>query len=1173
MQVLDIPSFPLMGARLIEASAGTGKTYTIASLYLRLLLEQGLGVQNILVVTFTNAATEELRDRVRKRLRDALSVLQRDNAADEVLARILANLTDTGQAIQRLKDALVCMDEAAIFTIHGFCQRMLSEHAFESGALFEADFISDESEYLRAIAEDFWRAQFYGLSAAEAHWVQKKWLSPHDLLGAVRRYLNRHELRVVPEVGAGQSAQLRLEHAALRAQVQAMWRRDQAQIMEILRTYPGFHGNKFRKATVEKAILALEDYLTRPAGYDLPKDFVMFTAGKHAQAMKGGFEPPQHPFFALCEQFQATAAIMEIQWEGAILGHFIQFAREQLVRRKAEANVIATDDLLLKLRDALASDSGAALAARIRGRYRAAMIDEFQDTDPVQYEIFRRIYHGQEACGFYLIGDPKQAIYSFRGADIFTYIDAKHDFGEHERYTLQTNRRSVARLVQAVNGLFSSAKAPFVYEADIAFHPVHAAADADRQPLLIDAQPAVPLQVWMLSRQGEEKISKSQAKELLAQRCAQEIAGLLTLGQAQRARLGERPLAAQDIAVLVRSRRDAETLQRSLRTHGVASAFISRESVFHTNEARALGLLLSALLDPADERVLRAALCDDLLCSDAAQVFHWQQHEVAWEEKLEQFREYHELWRDGGFMKMFQRLLHEQGLPGKMLQREGGERALSNLLQLAELLQNASKQLHSMEALAHWYVEQIEETAEDEERQLRLESDESLVQIVTIHKSKGLEYPIVFLPFVFDSVPVSPKDYLLFHEAERGQLTLDLGSAAKDSHHVLAERERLAEELRLLYVALTRAKHLCYLAWGPVAGAEHSALAYLLHGEEANLQECTDAALAEPWKNLARAQPESIAVRDLPPAREVVYRSGMTTSLRARALKFSATIDRRWQMASFTALTRQRAAAMRAQDYDADLAPGAPAESPGGEKNIFTFPRGARAGQLIHAVFETIDFTRKDRAALARAVEAQLRRFGFDLQWQQTLEQLVDTVLAANLDAAEELRLNTIGNDAKLVELEFHYPLAPLTSERLHGVLADFAGYTVDEHGLSFAPLRGMMTGFIDLVFEHQGRFYLLDYKSNHLGTSSADYRAERLAAAMREHRYDLQYLIYAVALHRYLRTRVPDYDYHNHFGGVFYLFVRGMAPGDQTRPGVYHARPSAELIHRLDRLFVGGEV
>ncbi len=1174
MQILDIPSFPLRGARLIEASAGTGKTYTIASLYVRLLLEQGLGVQNILVVTFTNAATEELLDRIRKRLREALNALQRPAAADPVLERILAQVTDADQAIQRLKDALVCMDEAAIFTIHGFCQRMLSEHAFESGALFEADFITDETEYLRTIAEDFWRAQFYGLTAAESLWVQKHWPSPHDLLNTVRRYLNRHELRVVPEISAEQAMQLRRDHDALRTQVQEIWRRDRDEIKDILRTYPGFHGNKFRKTTLEQALTALEPYLARAADYGLPERFEMFTSSKHAQAMKNGFDPPMHPFFALCERFQTVAGLLDVQWKIAILRQFLQFAREQLALRKTENNVIATDDLLLKLRDALAGDAGPALASRIRGRYQAAMIDEFQDTDPVQYEIFRRIYHGQEECGFYLIGDPKQAIYSFRGADIFTYISAKHDFRADERYTLQTNRRSVSRLVQAVNGLFSAATAPFVYDADIAFHPVSPAEDADRQPLLVDAQPIAPLQVWLLKREAEGQFSKSSAKELLAQRCAQEIAGLLNLGQAQRACLGERALAAQDIAVLVRSRRDAETVQRALRAHGVASAFISRESVFHTNEARALGQLILALLTPGDERILRAALCDDLLCGDAAQVYHWQQHELAWEEKLEQFRQYHELWRDGGFMIMFQRLLHEQALPGKMLQREGGERALSNLLQLAELLQNASKRLHSMEALAQWYFEQIEETAEDEERQMRLESDESLVQIVTIHKSKGLEYPIVFLPFVFDGMPVSPKDFLLFHHAEGNRLTLDLGSDAQARHHALADRERLAEELRLLYVALTRAKHRCYLAWGQIAGAADSALAYLLHRADVNMKDLAAATLEETWLSLARALPECIAVQELPPVREVVYRNHLPEAMQARASKFTATIDRRWRMTSFTGLTRQRGAAARAQDFDAEMvAEGALPESRGGDKNIFTFPRGARAGQLIHAVFETIDFTREDRAALTRAIEVQLRRFGFDPQWQQTLERLVDTVLAAKLDAAGTLSLNAIGNEAKLVELEFHYPLAPLTSERMNGLLTDFAGYSADEHGLSFAPLRGMMTGFIDLVFVHQGRFYLLDYKSNHLGAHRADYGAERLEAAMREHRYDLQYLIYTVALHRYLKIRVPGYDYHSHFGGVYYLFVRGMDPSDDTRPGVYHARPSTELIDRLDALFVGGDV
>ncbi len=1170
MQPLNLNTLPLDGVRLIEASAGTGKTYTIATLYLRLLLERGLSVKQILVVTFTNAATEELRDRIRKRIREAVQELQRgSDGGDPALQAILAALDDRKAALQSLKDALTLMDEAAIFTIHSFCQRMLSENAFESGSLFDVDFISDEGEYLSAIAEDFWRSHFYPLAQADAAWVASQWKGPSELLIKLRSYLARHELTVIPQISPSQLAALLAQRHELVQQLQRQWQQQGAEIRELLASEKGFNGNRYRKNSVAKALAAMDQFCEQRNPPALPERIDLLSAGKISTVMKKGFVPPQHHFFNLCDQLIDAWESSEPLRRILVMQQFIEYSRRTLSERKAQHNVISSDDLLVHLHDALKGRSAEALAARIRHQYPMAMVDEFQDTDPVQYAIFRSIYHQQADCGLYLIGDPKQAIYSFRGADIFTYMQARRDTEHH--YTLDTNWRSSSQLIAAVNQLFSSADKPFIYEADIQFHPVKASTQADEKPLRINGEPIAPLQVWHLLREGDDKvIGKERAKGLLAQCCAQQAAQLLNQGLSGNATLGGKPLQAKDIAILVRNHKEAEVVQQALRSYGIASAYISRESVFNSREAEALGRLLQAVLEPGNERRLRAALCDEMMGLTAQQLLETLESDECWDMRLVQFQHYHTQWRDHGFMSMFQNLLHQQQLPQTLLATDNGERALSNVLQLAELLQAASKQQHGMEGLLHWYFEQLVTKGDEEERQLRLESDEALVQIVTIHKSKGLEYEVVFLPYMHQCRPHKKaktgkgKEPLAFHHADTQKPILDLGSTDYDNSYELAETERLAEDLRLLYVALTRAKQLCYLAWGQVSGAAESALGYLLHNSE--MKELSDAQLLERWQQLAQQAPDAIAVQPLPDTGGERYRGGadVTTCLQPR--RFNGHIERSWQVSSFSSLTSNRGHRAILPDYDSSEPTTERPKSP--SNNIFTFPRGANAGTMMHALFENIDFTQSQGKTVAEVSAEQLAKYGYEEPWQPVIEAMVNNVLNTVLDQNSGLTLAHISNNQRLVELAFYYPLASINAIKLNKLLSGFGGYPGEGAALNFIPHQGIMTGFVDLIFEHQGRYYIADYKSNYLGDQLADYHPAQLKAAIQQHRYDLQYLIYTVALHRYLKKRLAGYEYERDFGGVYYLFLRGITPQQGHKSGVYFDKPEYRLIQQLDQLF-----
>ncbi len=1175
MLPLDPLTIPLTGMRLIEASAGTGKTHTIATLYLRLLLERDLSVRQILVVTFTKAATEELRDRIRQRLRETLAALRSGQSDDPQLSALLARVEDRTAAARRLQDEITCLDEAAIFTIHGFCQRMLQENAFESALPFELEFISDEAELLAEVVRDFWRRSFHQAGAGLAALVTATWGNPDGLGAEIRPWLGKADLTLQPEVAAEQCDAA--AWLAQRSHIATLWERDGAAITQLVAEHPALsraQDKGYPAARWDEACAALEGWLGEPPDpYQLPPLFELFTSDSLAQAIsaakaKKGAQPPQHELFERCQQLWEMRSAKQV----LLTCEAITWCRAELSHRKRDRGLLAFDDLLLDLHTALLAPGGEVLAARIAGLFPAALIDEFQDTDLAQFRIFDTLYRPRPDCALYLIGDPKQAIYSFRGADIFTYMEAKRTTAPTARYTLATNWRSTADLVTAVNALFERCQIPFLYAGAIDFQAVAAAGQADESPLTIDGRREPPLVAWFLERGEERVISKKSARAQLAQATAVEVARLLALGRAGRACIGAQPLQPRDIAVLVRNHREAAQIQEALRRQGVASVYYSRESVFSGAEAEALLRLLTAIATPSNEGLLRATLCDGLIGLSGAELEALIRDEPAWEQRVLQFHDYLAQWQQRGFMAMFRRLLHEQQIPARLLSQTDGERRLTDLLQLAELLQAASRD-HPDGRLIRWLTEQRQHAdGNSEEQQLRLESDEARVKIVTIHRSKGLEYPIVLLPFLW-ATQVKNSGPLLYHadDSPSGSV-LHLLPAAEQRQ--LAQRERLAEEVRLVYVALTRARHRCYFAWGAIREAEHSGLAWLLHaaateeveGLATRLSGLTDEALRAPLAAVAAAHPTSCAVTappadapPLPPLSVTAHPLAARTPLRP--------VRWQWRLSSYSGLTQGRFEGAERPDHGSGSEDRSGAAGQVAQR--FLFPKGARAGVLLHQLLERIDFTGQQGPDLASETQRQLARHGLAAEWSDPLCHWLGEVLATPL-TADGLKLAAIPRQRRLDELEFHYPMAAITPAELEAVLADLGTFQPEDQRLAFQPAAGLMRGFIDLVFEHAGRFYVVDYKSSWLGAQFDAYTPDHLAQTVAHHRYDLQYLLYSLALHRYLSVRLPGYHYERHFGGVFYLFLRGMEPSRGASSGVYYDRPAAHLIAQLDALMWG---
>ncbi|MBI5446174.1 MAG: exodeoxyribonuclease V subunit beta [Deltaproteobacteria bacterium] len=1184
MALFDLLSCPLEGRNLLEASAGTGKTYALAGLYLRLLLEKGLPLGRILVVTFTEAATGELRDRIRRRIREALRAFSGEAApADELLLALLERSPDRHRAAGLLAAALAQVDEAAIFTIHGCCARALSESAFECGSSAEAELVPDASELLREVAEDFWRSRLLGESADFLAYVletQREEFGPEGLARLLRTASRKPEISILPEDAGSETAGVEESYREAFDRVRRVWAEGETEVCRILLEDPRLKRQTYAKRFVPSWLDQLREYLctgTPQARFD---NFKRFCASDLAAATKDGSPPPDHPFFHACEELRSALEALRGAYDRKILAlkaECLRWAGEELRRRKRERSVRSYDDLLLDLKRALEAPGGSEVAGRLRKRYGAALVDEFQDTDGVQYAIFRRAF--SEETALFLIGDPKQAIYGFRGADVFTYVAAAREAGA--RYTLGVNWRSSSRLVAAVNALFEGRPRPF-HLSEIPFEPVEAAARPGEAELELDGSPdPAPLKLWLLERaEGEKPLGTGEGTGLVAEAVADEIARLLNAGRAGRARIDGRPVAPADVAVLVRSNRQASLVQGVLGTRGVPSVLQSTGSLFESREAEEVFRLLRALAEPGNEGRVKAALLTDLFGVGGDGLARLLADEDTWTGRLQGFREYHELWVEKGLLAASRVLLAREGVRERLLPLPDGERRLTNLLHCFEALHRESvAEKRGPEQLIVWLARRLRESSDAEEHQLRLETDAEAMRVVTIHRSKGLEYPIVFCPYCW-SPPREERGPVSFHrgEAERTEF-LDLGSDEIETHRRLAREELLAEDLRLLYVALTRAKHRCYLVWGTFRGAESAALAYLHRaapeggaGAEASSSAARRAELGELALRAGGAL-EVLPVDPAPRGERFEAGSACPADLSPRPLR--GRVPEALRISSFTALTSSTPEPERP---DRDERASAPPED--GEPKASTFlgfPRGARAGQCVHEIFEGIDFGAPEGAAARALIAAKLAEHRFEPEWLGPVEAMVRDVLRTPLAEGSPFSLSGLRPEERAHELEFLFPCAGVTPGGLAEFFRTRTGPGFAPFGrrlgeLGFTTANGYLKGFIDLVFQAEGRYYLLDWKSNYLGSDPRAYGPEALRSVMVEEYYLLQYHLYAVALDRYLRRRLPGYDHDVHFGGAYYLFVRGMRPELGRGAGVFHDRPPRRLIEELAR-FLAGEL
>jgi exodeoxyribonuclease V beta subunit len=1199
---LDVLDCPLAGVNLIEASAGTGKTWTICGLYLRLLLERQFTVQQILVVTFTNAATAELRERIRTRILELLGFLNGATLGetDPFIRRLSGDILQRGLSRQdltaRLELALSSFDEAAIFTIHGFCQRALADNPFAAGLPMRTELVESDQDLLMEAVYDFWRRHVAheSITPEFVRYIQAKGDTPKVYAELLKRHLAKPLARHIwPAALHDPPMPESLLHRPYR-EARTHWLTHKAQITTLLNAeLSSLNGNTYKAASLLDAALHWDELCRDDDPLAKIGDKArLFRDSVLADKTKKKCITPSHAFFAHAEAYLAQREELEQSLFLArcrLLERLFAEGSSQLQTLKRSRQVVAFNDMLANVHERLEHPDYPWLSEAIRARFPAALIDEFQDTDPLQLAIFRKIYDTDYSLVF-LVGDPKQAIYSFRHADLHSYLRATR--WADRQWSLTDNQRSSRPLLAGLNSLFGSNAGAFVLP-EVRYRRVEYGTKP-RAVFLDGSEARAPLQLWRLPDAGGG-LPKVRAKQAAVEATAAEIARLLQASLDGRITLDGRALRPGDIAVLVRSRSLGGEVKRALASLSVGAVELSRDSIFGSPEAQDWETVLTAIASPTRDALLRAALATGIFGCDAQQIERIAASETLLPRWILQFMEYHDLWVNQGFGVMYRQLFTDQAVAKRLLGRTDGERRLTNCLHVAEELQQAAESHPSPEALLRYFKAAQEEENPIDTAQLRLESDQNLVQIVTIHACKGLEYPIVFCPFLCDGGTKfggGGPEGLEYHDRQLLPV-IDFNRYDKDDPALLAikakiKAEQAAEMVRLMYVALTRAVHRCYLVigpyqtWSPKDECARSMLNWLVAGSGSSPGDWFDSKLSTQdldaaWTAVAAASGGALVIDPLPTLPRVPLQQATSDATTLTTPAPPGNIATGWRLSSYSGLSYGARSEPAAGDHDARTigTPAwglPPADSP--LDDIFRFPRGPDAGDCIHAVFENIDFT--DRRGWERAITDALMSHPQSRiddpasltasTLSRMLLHLVEDVGTATLRPG--LQLASVPMNRRLTELEFNLPVPHLSAGALNTALKQM-GYEVPS--LTFGALEGYLKGFIDLVFEHQGQYFILDWKSNHLGYTAMDYGGAPLARAMADHGYHLQYLLYALALDRYLQLRVPSYRYDTHFGGVLYLFVRGVRPtwlrvGDEA-PGVFFHRPAAETIRALNQL------
>jgi len=1173
---------PLSGIHLIEASAGTGKTYNITRIYLRLLLEKKLTVKEILVMTFTKDATEEIRGRIDEFIRLAINNWEDLCQKDEFFTRISESV-NAEDAQHLLKQALLFLDEAAIFTIHGFCKNVLKEHAFSSQVSFNANMETDHKSLVLQATQDWYR-QLASEDDKAFRQVIEFWSVPESLVSHFSKAIYKNcPLDIV------ESSTLVETFNTLASQALMDISTNKNTVFEYLVEGKKASEQSKRVYEYQQLIDWLHNVIADHQNVSIKMPDAFIDGRRFARSsVKGELVE----IFSLVNQVKQLAKtllsdIARLQ-ALSIVRQGIYRIRNTVKKQKQQLNVLSFDDLITTLAVKLHRDDSSKknLADTLIKQYPFALVDEFQDTDPEQFSILKALYYHRKEdysqSGLMMIGDPKQAIYGFRGGDVFAYMSARNECDY--QWLMDTNWRSSYQMITGYNRLFygdeltSSGRDVFGY--NIPYYPVKPSPIALKQlneNINVEGNKAqntlcaskAALQLVHFESSEQKGSTKQTFRVEMAKWCANEI---ITLLQAP-----NQNFEAKDIALLVRDGNEAKDIKLALFNAGLPSVYLSnRTNLMHSVQTTQLLQLLKGILFLENDRYFSAAIASPLLPYSPKAFYQLQQDDTAWQSMKIKFSQLRDEWLNKSFITMALKLMHDQ----MVIIGEDSERTITNLLHLFELIQSASQRQKQPQELLYWFEQQSLAELPESENELRLESEENLIRIITQHGSKGLEYPIVFIPFATrhkHPLKFGTKNVqLIEYHNKSGQLTVSLSGTDEAKEHMADEA--YAESIRLLYVAITRAEQRCYLLSTSFEASHLSPLGLCCHWDkETVIQQSLHALSLEPSQSINLTLVTEEIQTD-------VYQGSFNNTIEGKVTQFNGNIERDWWLSSFTALSRNiRDNGVSLPDRDnEDLIQKSVDEVSKYQHLLrFVITKGAQTGNLLHDILENLCFSHPD---WPKCVKWPLVKYGELPKGYNENDLVFWLQQVLNTPLHHEFSLSSIGLDHCLKEVEFYFPLHKASTKQL----ADFLmlhrqhspysstydpSYNKVINLPNFSTLKGMMHGFIDLVFEQQGKYYICDYKSNYLGDDYSDYRGNLLQQDIVKHHYDLQYLIYALALHRYLKVTIENYQPNRDFGGVYYLYLRGMSDELQHKDcGVFYRNISNVELLQLDAIFSGVE-
>jgi len=1132
---IDILCCPLRGTHLIEANAGTGKTYTITALTVRMLVELDIPIEKILVVTFTKASVADLKTKIYDRLTQLNDALDGKDCTDGFInAYIKAHPEELLK--KRIGAAIRDFDMNLICTIHGFCQKMLTENSFGGNIAFGTKLSGDSANLLKRPVQDFWRRRIYPLKPESARLLLG--VTPDDIVNFVKKLTDNPSMRIInrPHV---EESELEAAERSIKEAFESVksafaacdLKSFQAEMADSL------NARTYKPENTDAAFNELERFIENDiCNFGESSKIEILTSERIEKARKNNKQIPQNPLISAVDRWKEASEHslgLNRDFRTMIYAEGYDHCAETLENYKMKADSQSYTDLIVRMRDAVMH--GQAMKESLRRSCHAVMIDEFQDTDPYQYDIFYETF-GTSPAPLFMIGDPKQAIYAFRGADVFTYLKAADN--RESRYTLTTNHRSGRGLVNAVNSLFTSQN-PFCIDR-ISYNPSEARKDIS---LKDGEDTSSPMIMWH-SLQG----SKCSVANV-ADACAYEITRLLNSGAQLTDEKGTRPVRPNDFAVLTQTNSQALTVRDALTKCMVPCVITGAESVFLTTQARQTVQLVAAMVRPYSEKAVRTALATDIFGYDAHGIFNLND---SMEQIFEDFAELSDIMKTKGVAPMFFRAAQKYGMTARLAQSPSGERVLTNFVHIIELAQEYEAEHKASPAqLLLWLTDKVNgASTREDEYLLKMDSDDNAVTITTIHKSKGLEYNIVFTPFLTFSRK-SGDEFPKYHDADLN-LVFDMkpeGTAKEE-----AAQENLSESLRLAYVALTRAKAVCYTMFSDVREYYSSPMCYIVCGT-------TGKGSVEYSTDIVRqflSDKGEIALLEMPEAPLQVY-AARRTPPSGENLAFSGRVKGGWQMNSFSRLVHSASS-----DRDVDQFAKTETEK-AVDYNIFTFPKGAKAGNCLHECMEEIPLNSFTAEHIEDVVKSRLEQYFFDEKFVPAVAQNIETILTRELKSG--LRLAGISQDDFVHEMEFSLSAGQFSSAQIAGIFAAEGEelFARAASTLDFNAMEGILTGFADLIFVHDGRFYILDWKSNWLGSTAEEYSQARMLDEMLNSHYYLQLYIYTLALHMHLKSNMPDYDFDTHMGGGLYIFMRGVEKiGDN---GIYFHRPKVGIIEKMERI------